>query len=81
MRKAGERGFILVAVLWLVAALAVLASVYARYADNVAVSTRLHADDFQIEVTERSAIEMTAQRLGATPARQRPAYGAFGFAI
>ena len=81
MRKDGERGFILVAALWLVAALAVLASVYARYADNVALSTRLHADDFQIEAAERSAIEAAAERLGATPANQRPAQGAFRFAV
>jgi general secretion pathway protein K len=83
MARANERGFVLVAALWLVAALAVLAGAYARYADNVAVSARLHADDFQIEAAERSAIEMAVQRLNGTPKTRpvRALRGKFAFPI
>lgn len=79
MAKPSERGFALLVALWLIAALAVLVSVYARYADDVAVSARLHEDDFQIEAAERSAIEMTAGKLIATSAK--PARGAFSFSV
>ena len=78
MAKSRERGFALLVALWLIAALAVLASVYARYVDNVATAARRHEDDFQIETAERSAIDMTAGKLIAAPTSSR---GALSFSV
>ena len=43
-----QRGFILVAVLWILAALATLASVYAVYVDNAAFATQVDDDRLRI---------------------------------
>ncbi|PNG24501.1 general secretion pathway protein GspK [Methylocella silvestris] len=59
----GETGFVLVAVLWILAALAMLASIYSFYASASAVAARATSDRLQAEALVSSALELTALRL------------------
>jgi general secretion pathway protein K len=76
-----ERGFVLIATLWLLAALATLAAILAVYMRNAAVAGSLREDELRIEVAERSAVELMALRIGSLPSEGRPPRGAFQFAL
>ncbi len=76
-----ERGFVLVATLWLLAALATLAAILAVYMRNAAVAGSLREDELRIEAAERSAVELTALRIASFPPEGRPPRGAFRFAL
>jgi len=65
-----EGGFILIAVLWLLAALATLASVYSVYAIESAVTSR-------VPDAIRAGVELAAYRALIPPKPQRPTRGAF----
>jgi len=72
-------GFILVAVLWIVAALATLAIIDAAYVISAAPSFRIHEDRLQKESLIKAALELTAfQMTATTPA---PSMGNFEFAF
>ncbi|MGA2637529.1 general secretion pathway protein GspK [Methylocella sp.] len=58
-----ERGFIIVAVLWILMALAALASAFALYASNSAVAARLSSDRLQADALISAGLELTALRL------------------
>ena len=64
-------GFIIVAVLWILMALATLVSVYSIYVGNSALSLAAMDDGVQIEALVRTGLELTAYRLtaatGGTP--------------
>jgi general secretion pathway protein K len=79
--RPAERGFILVAVLWIMGALATLASVYSLYVGDVAFAS--HADDDQLRarVAVVSALELTALKLSSVSPDAEPATGAFAFRI
>jgi general secretion pathway protein K len=72
-------GFIIVAVLWILGALATLVSIYAVYVMNTTKEFALHEDRLQSEALATAAIELTAYQLTATPAQSRPTRGAFDF--
>ena len=74
-------GFILVAVLWILAALATLASVYAIYIANTAAAARLYDDRLQVRTLIISGVELTAYRLLGLDDAHRPSSGAFGVQI
>lgn len=74
-------GFILVAVLWILAALATLASVYAIYVANTAVAARLYDDRLQVRALVAAGVELTAYRLIGLDDAHRPTSGAFGVQI
>jgi general secretion pathway protein K len=74
-------GFIVVAVLWMLAALATLASIYAVYVINTAAAFSVHDDRLQAEAGVSAALELTAYQLTASPANTRPTRGAFGFRL
>jgi hypothetical protein len=79
-RLLGERaddGFILIAVLWLLAALATLASICFVCAIETAVASRVPDDRLQAEVAPRAGVELTAYRALIAPKPQRPTYGVF----
>ncbi len=61
----GERegGFIIIAVLWILAALATLASIYAVYAGNTAVAARISGDRLQSDALIDAGLELTALQL------------------
>lgn len=80
-RKRSADGFIIVAVLWILAALATLASVYALYVSNTAVAAHLVGDRLRAEALVSAAVELTAYRLVAFEENLRPTFGAFAFRL
>jgi general secretion pathway protein K len=72
-----DNGFILVTVLWLIAALAGLASIYSVYSVNSAVASRLSDDRLQAEAAVRAGVELAAYQAISALAAARPAHGAF----
>jgi general secretion pathway protein K len=76
-----DGGFILVAVLWMVAALATLASVYSVYAVNTAAASHVADDRLQAEAAIRAGVELAAFQALAAPESARPTHGAFDVRI
>jgi general secretion pathway protein K len=74
-------GFILVAVLWILGGLAVLAGVYTLYVVNAATSLQVNDDRIQADASVSSALEMTAFYLDAVKPEERPASGQFSFRV
>jgi general secretion pathway protein K len=70
-------GFILIAVLWIIAALATLAVIYSNYAVNTAAASHVADDRLQSEASIRAGVELAAFQLLAAPAETRPTHGAF----
>jgi len=82
-RLAGHRrdGFIVVAVLWMLCALATLASIYAVYVINTASAMSVNEERLQTEALLTAALVLTAYRLTATDADNRPSRGDFAFRL
>jgi general secretion pathway protein K len=84
-RGASRDGFIIVAVLWILAALATLVSVYAIYVSNSAASIGLHGDRLQAEMLVSAGVELSVYQLiasreqSAASREQSVSRGAFGF--
>lgn len=76
-RAADDRGFIIVAVLWILGLLAALVSIYAVYVTNAALSVRVNDDRLQAEALTSSAVELAAYQLLATDEKSRPTQGHF----
>ncbi len=76
-----EAGFVLVAVLWILAALATLASIYSSYTVNTAVASRAADDRVQAEASIRAGVEMAVFRQLALPEKARPARGGFDMRV
>jgi general secretion pathway protein K len=74
---ADERGFIIVAVLWILGLLAALVSIYAVYVTNAALSVSVNDDRLQAEALTSSAVELAAYQLIATDEKTRPTQGHF----
>jgi general secretion pathway protein K len=74
-------GFILVAVLWVLAGLSVLATIYAIYVVKAATSQQVNNDRIQAEASISAATELAAYYLGAADAETRPTSGAFNFQV
>jgi len=88
-------GFILVAVLWIIAALAMLASIFSIYLANTAVFLSLNDSAIQSEALVSAALELTAYQVSApkpaagspTPPTQTddklppPTHGEFNFRL
>jgi general secretion pathway protein K len=74
-------GFIIVAVLWMLAALAALASVYTLYLANTAISARVYDHRLKTEAMITAGLELTAYRLLGFDDASRPTSGAFDFQI
>ena len=67
----------LVAVLWIVAALATLASIFSIYAVNSAVAARIPEDRLRAEAAIRSGVALAAASILAKSGVERPSRGAF----
>jgi general secretion pathway protein K len=76
-----EAGFVLVAVLWILAALATLASIYSSYTVNTAAASRVVDDRVQAEASIRAGVEMAVFRQLALPEKARPARGGFDMRV
>jgi general secretion pathway protein K len=74
-------GFIVVAVLWMLGALATLASIYAVYVINTATAMGVNDDRLQAEGLMTAALELATYRLTAMDADNRPSRGDFAFRL
>jgi general secretion pathway protein K len=66
-RKGKSGGFILVAVLWIIGALAALATIFSVYLANTAVSLSLNNNATQSEALVYASLELTAYQVSAPP--------------
>src|SRR5262249_60546924 len=64
-RQKGSAGFILVAVLWILAALATLAAIFSIYLANTAVSLSVNDNDIQTEALVYAGLELTAYQVSS----------------
>ncbi len=79
--KQTSGGFIVVAVLWILGALATLASIYAVYVINTATGMSVNDERIQAEGLMTAALELTAYRLSSIDADTRPSRGNFVFRL
>ena len=79
--RASRDGFIVVAVLWMLGALATLASIYAVYVINTATAMSVNDDRLQAEGLMTAALELTTYRLTSTDVDNRPSRGDFVFRL
>lgn len=75
-RRAND-GFIVVAVLWILSALAVLVSIYAVYVTNAAMAVAVHDDAVVAEGLVAGGVELAAYQLVSAPKDARPTRGQF----
>jgi general secretion pathway protein K len=71
------RGFIVVAVLWILAALSALVLIYLTYVTNTAVVVAGSTDRVQAEALETAAVELAAYQLTGISDDLRPTSGTF----
>jgi general secretion pathway protein K len=76
-----EGGFVLVAVLWILAALATLASIYSSYTVNTAAASRVADDRVQAEASIRAGVEMAVFRQLELPEKARLIRGGFDMRV
>ncbi len=77
-RQRASEGFIVVAVLWLLAALATFASIYAVYVIDTAAAFRTYDDHLRAEALVSGAVELAAYQL-TSKAERHPTHGQFRF--
>ena len=73
----GSDGFIIVAVLWILAALATLVSVYAIYVTNSAIAVAASGDSIIADPLVSAGVELAAYQLLGQSGKTRPAVGNF----
>lgn len=72
-----ERGFIIVAVLWILGALSALVLIYLSYVTNTAMVVTANTDRPQTEALVTGGIELAAYQLTSGPPEARPSRGQF----
>src|SRR2546423_14949606 len=78
--RSRDDGFIVVAVLWILTALATLATIFSMYVINTATAFAVHDERLQAEGLARAAIELSAYQFASgTPTP--PSRGSFAFRI
>jgi general secretion pathway protein K len=78
--RSADDGFIIVAVLWILAALATLATIIAVYVINAATAFTVHDERLQAETMARAAMELTVYQISLDP-QTPPTRGSFAFRI
>jgi general secretion pathway protein K len=76
-RAPNARGFIVVAVLWILAALSALVLIYLTYVTNTAVVVAASTDRIQSDALVTAGVELAAYQLTAVKADARPSSGTF----
>lgn len=76
-----ERGFVLVAVLWILMALSALTVIFSLYLSNSAQALAVNDSGLQVEALVSAGVELTAFRLLAADVKERPAQGEFHFGL
>lgn len=77
--RTAEDGFVLVVVLWILAALATFVSIYAVYVSDTASAAAVRTEALATHGLATAAVELAALRLVATPKEQRPTRGEVRF--
>jgi general secretion pathway protein K len=77
---ASERGFVIVAVLWILAALAALATIFSVYLSNSAQALAVSDTGLKVEALVSASLELTAHQL-LLAGEARPALGSFHFRL
>ena len=80
-KSSARDGFIIVAVLWILIALATLVSIYSIYINNSALAVSVMDDGLQAEALVSAGLELTAYRLTVPKDASRPTRGQFGFRL
>lgn len=80
-RRRGDGGFIIVAVLWIMLALATLASIYATYVVRTAYAVGPSDARVNAEALFTAALELTTYQLSAIQKDKRPSHGRFNFRL
>jgi len=78
-RRGRERGFIIVAVLWIMLALATLAAIYAAYVVRTAEAVGSSDRQVRVQALFTAALELAAYQLTSVSRDSRPATGQFDF--
>ena len=78
---ASESGFVIVAVLWILAALATLATIFSIYLSNSAQALAVNDMGLQAEALVSASLELTTYQLMVAGDKARPAQGAFHFRL
>src|SRR5262245_16775847 len=65
VRRTANDGFIVIAVLWILGALAVLAAIYSLFVVDTAAAVASHKDRVQAEALVTAGIELAAHRITA----------------
>jgi general secretion pathway protein K len=76
-KPSSERGFVIVAVLWLLAALAALVTVFSIYLSNSARALAVTDEAVQADGLVSAGVELTAYQLLLAGEQARPAQGSF----
>jgi general secretion pathway protein K len=76
-KRQNARGFIVVAVLWILAALSALVLIYLTYVTNTAVVVAVSADRVQAEALESAGVELAVYQLTSVNEATRPTSGTF----
>jgi general secretion pathway protein K len=76
-----SRGFIVVAVLWILAALSALVLIYMSFVTNTAVVVAASSDRIQVDALATAGIELAAYQLTAVRGETRPSSGTFNARI
>ena len=75
--SSSQRGFVIVAVLWLVAALAALAVIFSAYLSSSARAIALNDSALETEALVSAGVELTAYQLRLAREDARPSQGSF----
>jgi general secretion pathway protein K len=78
---ASEHGFVLVAVLWILAALSALAMIFAVYLSNTAQALAVNDVRLRAEALVSGSLELTAYQLSLAGEKARPMLGSFHFRL
>jgi general secretion pathway protein K len=78
---APESGFVIVAVLWILAALATLATIFSVYLSNSAQALAINDTGLQTEALVSASLELTTYQLMVAGDKARPAQGSFHFRL
>jgi general secretion pathway protein K len=76
-----EHGFVLVAVLWIVAALSALAIIFSVYLSNSAQALAVNDTALQAEALVSASVELTAYQLSLSGENTRPFQGSFHYRL
>jgi general secretion pathway protein K len=81
MTGSSERGFVIIAVLWILVALSVLATIFSVYLSNSARALGVTDTSVLTEAVVSASLELTAYQLSLTNEKARPAQGSFRFRL